>query len=345
MGDAAGATRLNIRRSWFRIWLPVMPSARSKQREIERERRRRRLRRQRWAVALIVLLGIGTGAGLLLSRGSGIPRLTTAVSQPSTKPSGRRAAPLRLPALARAWVASFGRLAARSSLLREQTAVDFFAARGDPLYCGGSSGRYVALTFDDGPGPYTDLVLQILERAHARATFFLVGRNVMPRESMAMAELEDSSALGIHTWSHLSLVGISRSEIKSQITRTGSAIFRATGYRSHLFRPPYGNRDARVDRIVSGLGMVEVLWSIDSDDSQGKNWRGIAHEVLGNVEPGSIILLHDNRGQTVRALKQLILPGLRKRGFIPVTIPELLVLDPPPVSGAPLDCWEHWHPY
>jgi peptidoglycan/xylan/chitin deacetylase (PgdA/CDA1 family) len=75
--------------------------------------------------------------------------------------------------------------------------------------------------------------------------------------------------------------------------------------------------------------MLDVLWSIDSLDSQGADWNEIAKQVLGNVRTGSIVLFHENRGQTIRALKFKILPALRKRGFRTVTIPQLLVLDPP----------------
>jgi peptidoglycan/xylan/chitin deacetylase (PgdA/CDA1 family) len=261
--------------------------------------------------------------------------------RPGTKSSGQQAAPAKLPTVARTWVTNLGKLAEQYSRPREKAAVDFYAAQGAPFYCGSSSGRYVALTFDDGPGLYTDLVLRILERAHAKATFFLVGRNVLPRRGLAKAETEASAALGVHAWTHLSLTGIGPGEIRGQITRTGSVIFQATGTRPHLFRPPYGNHDTLVDGIARKLGMLEILWSIDSGDSQGKDWRGIGREVLGNVKPGSIILLHDNRGQTVRALKYLILPGLKKRGFIPVTIPELLALDPPPLNGSPFRCWKY----
>ena len=72
---------------------------------------------------------------------------------------------------------------------------------------------------------------------------------------------------------------------------------------------------------------------------QGADWRGIAHNVLSAVKPGAIILMHDNRGQTIRALKYKILPAPKRRGFIPVTIPELLALDPP-TPGSQDYCWQ-----
>jgi peptidoglycan/xylan/chitin deacetylase (PgdA/CDA1 family) len=96
-----------------------------------------------------------------------------------------------------------------------------------------------------------------------------------------------------------------------------------------LFRPPYEGHDARVDSVVRTLGMVEVLWSIDSRDSEGAAWYQIVDNSARLVSPGSIVLIHENRGQTVRALDYRLLRLLRRRGLTPVTVPELLALDPP----------------
>jgi peptidoglycan/xylan/chitin deacetylase (PgdA/CDA1 family) len=266
------------------------------------------------------------------------------VSPPQTHPgktsSGSEAARPVSPG-AESWLAALARLINKATHLGERAALDRFAARDQPLYCGGSSGRYVALTFDDGPGAYTRLALKILRKYHVRATFFLVGHNVPSRQSSVRAELRDYSALGDHTWSHKSLVELTRRQISHQIVWTNEAIKKATGAETRLFRPPYGAHNARVDSVVHRLGMIEVLWNIDSGDSQGNDWRQIGREVLSNVRPGSIVLMHENRGQTIRALHRLILPGLAKRGLIPVTIPELLMVDPPPLHVSSDRCW--WH--
>ncbi len=240
------------------------------------------------------------------------------------------------------WLATLAGAIDKTTHLGENAALDRFVARGKPVYCGGLSGRYVALTFDDGPGAYTQLALTILRKKHVRATFFLIGRNVPSRQSLAREEMEDYAALGVHAWKHKSLDRLKQAKIRNQIVWTRNAIAKATGAEARLFRPPYGARNARVDKVARRLGMVEVLWSIDSGDSQGKNWRQIGREVLRNIQPGSIVLMHDNRGQTIRALHRLILPGLEKRGLIPVTVPELLMLDPPPLDGPSSFCWAHW---
>jgi peptidoglycan/xylan/chitin deacetylase (PgdA/CDA1 family) len=318
--------------------MKTIPDVTNQQRDIERERSRRHLRRQRKAAsfaALLLFAGLlGLGVFLLSGGDSSPPAPTRGVET-----SGRKKVVAKPPAPV-PWLTALAGAIDKAAHLGESAALDRFAARGKPVYCGGFQGRYVALTFDDGPGAYTPRTLAILHKRHLRVTFFLIGRNVPSRPSLARIELKSYAALGVHAWVHKSLDGRSQRQIRNQLVWTRNAIAKATGTEARIFRPPYGARNARVDRVSSRLGMVEVLWSIDSGDSQGKNWRQVGREVLRNIQPGSIVLMHDNRGQTIRALRRLILPGLAKRGLIPVTVPELLLLDPP--VGPSSRCWAHW---
>jgi peptidoglycan/xylan/chitin deacetylase (PgdA/CDA1 family) len=203
-----------------------------------------------------------------------------------------------------------------------------YVRRGLPLYCGGSRGRYVALTFDDGPGPYTALALRILRAAHDAATFFLVGRNLARWPWAPRAELK-IGALGDHTWTHAWLPELAPAQSLEQLARTQEAVARYSGAPVQLFRPPYGARDRTIDAQARSLGMLDVLWSVDTRDSEGASWSAIAETVTRDLRPGAIILMHENRGQTIRALKFRVLPLLRSRGYTTVTVPQLLRLDPP----------------
>jgi peptidoglycan/xylan/chitin deacetylase (PgdA/CDA1 family) len=317
----------------------------SSQRDIEREQRRHRLRRQKRVTALVAVLVLAGLLGLSLSlRGGGSSSQPTPTRSAQTKTITRKKADAKAPVRPVSWLTALAGAINEATHLGEDAALDRFVARGKPVYCGGVRGRYVALTFDDGPGAYTRRVLAILRKRHIRATFFLIGSNVPSRAVTARAELKDYAALGVHAWVHKSLDRRKQVKIRNQIVWTRNAIASATGAEARLFRPPYGARNARVDKVAHRLGMVEVLWSVDSGDSQGKNWRQIGREVLHSIKPGSIVLLHDNRGQTIRALRRLILPGLEKRGLIPVTVPELLTLDPPPFNKSSSSCWLHWQP-
>jgi peptidoglycan-N-acetylglucosamine deacetylase len=202
------------------------------------------------------------------------------------------------------------------------------AARGLSVYCGGARGRYVALTFDDGPGRYTPRVLTLLARAHARATFFLVGSRVRYWPGLARAELE-RHAVGNHTWDHARLPGLGRRRTYAELARTQSALVRATGVRPLLFRPPYELMSGESSRIARALGLAVVLWSVDSGDTRpGATTDSVARTVIASLRPGAIVLMHDIHPAAVAALPR-ILRAVRRRGLRAVTVPELVALDPP----------------
>ncbi|MFL5911917.1 MAG: polysaccharide deacetylase family protein [Gaiellaceae bacterium] len=206
-------------------------------------------------------------------------------------------------------------------------AIDRLIHAGRPVYCGGDR-PYAALTFDDGPGVYTRLALRILRKAHAPGTFFLVGRNLARFHGLARADAH-AGALGNHTWTHPMLPSLPSGAIESEIARTSAGIRAAAGVAPRLFRPPYEARNATVDSSATRNRLLEILWNVDSHDSEGANYAQIAHHVLTGISPGAIVLMHENRGQTIRALKFNILPALRRRHIRLVTVPQLLALDPP----------------
>ena len=204
------------------------------------------------------------------------------------------------------------------------------ARLGLPIYCGGPHGNAVAFTFDDGPGPYTHYAVKKLTQARERATFFVVGRSMDHFPGWLPWELR-VAAIGDHTYTHPMLTGLAPAAIKSEISRTRAKIEDATGPPVYLFRPPYGARDATVDQTARQLGLLEILWTVDSGDSLGANWARIIHNVEAGLHPGAIILMHENRGQTIRALTTL-LPELHRRHLRSVSLPELFATDPPSVA-------------
>ena len=212
----------------------------------------------------------------------------------------------------------------------QDAAVKRFAAVGRPIRCGGGRRRFVALTFDDGPGPYTDKVLGELRRAGAHATFFVVGDSVH-RFPSSMRRERAAAAIGNHTMTHANLPMLTRAAARDEIAGGRGAALLAAGGPVDLFRPPYGSRTAAIDREVQSQGMAQILWSVDSADSRRAppaDFHEIAERASHNSRPGSIVLMHENRGQTVRALRS-ILPALKRRRLRAVTVPELLAADPP----------------
>jgi peptidoglycan/xylan/chitin deacetylase (PgdA/CDA1 family) len=214
---------------------------------------------------------------------------------------------------------------------REDRAIDSVSRRLPFVVAGGGEKREVALTFDDGPGPYTDQVLDVLRREHVPATFFVVGAMLRYFRPQLDHELQHGFVIGDHTISHPSLrgrpLGVQLGEIGGDagLLRTDGVML------PRLFRPPYGLFDHTTLDVLRRRRMLAVLWTVDSEDYMRPGAPAIVHNVLSSVKPGAIVMLHDaggERSQTVAALPTII-RRLRRRGYLLVTVPRLLLDDPP----------------
>lgn len=185
----------------------------------------------------------------------------------------------------------------------------------------------VALTFDDGPSPYTLQILAVLKQYNVNATFFLWGQHVQQYPGYAQQTLAAGNAIGNHTWSHPDLTTLPNSVVLTELTRAQNVIKQATGYTPTMFRPPYGNYNSNVLAVTSQAGLPStILWSYAPVDWEMPGTSVIASRVLSNTAHGSIILLHDgggDRSQTAAALPTII-QGLQARGLRLVTVPQLL---------------------
>ena len=217
----------------------------------------------------------------------------------------------------------------------QQAAVQRVAAVVVPIYRAGNQKRYVALTFDDGPGPGTDTVMDEMRRYGFHATFFTNGKNFATWPETLKREARDHS-LGDHTWSHHYLPGLPVPQQISQVATSVAASERITGTPVMLFRSPYGASTGAVQNWLTQKRMLQVMWTQDSRDSLGAPWTEILSRSEQFITPGSIILLHENRGQTAKAVNRL-LPEIRRRGFKAVTVPELLALNPPDLAQVRSD--------
>jgi peptidoglycan-N-acetylglucosamine deacetylase len=202
---------------------------------------------------------------------------------------------------------------------------------------GGSRGREIALTFDDGPGPYTPQVLSVLERSHVHATFFAIGKMERYFSASTVREIKDGDVIGDHTETHPEMALLSPQDQREELFEQIARIELLGGKRPVLFRPPYGSFDATTMRELRALNLLMILWSVDTGDYLQPGVPVIVARALAGAKPGAIILMHDAGGvrtQTVAALPAII-RGLRARGYRLVTVPQLLKDDPPP-AGQPL---------
>ena len=289
-------------------------SSQGQQRPRFASQKARHRRRRRVAFAILLVAVAAPTIALTAFGGSG--------STPSSSSGGRWAGGKAKPA-----PRSSGELV---SATRQKAAVDRLIRFGVPIYCAGGRGRYVGLTFDDGPSLLTPQFLELLRGAGARATFFVVGAN-MTSPTFARFAREDTKlgALGDHTWTHTALGSLPEEQVVAEIGRAKRAIVKATGAPVLVFRPPFASHSSTVGRVTNRMGMLEILWNTDSKDWAGRSWDRIADNVLAGLAPGAIILLHDTRSETIKALRSSILPALKLRRLKAVTLPELFALDPP----------------
>lgn len=191
----------------------------------------------------------------------------------------------------------------------------------------------VALTFDDGPHPrLTAQILDILERHHVVATFFVVGRNAAAYPHLLQRMASDGDAIGNHTWDHAWLTRLDQSGMNRQIERTNTAIQAAVpGYVVRLLRPPYGAINALAKTAIWQHGLAIVNWSADDQDYRGGPAAVLEHHVLTQTGPGGVVLMHDIHPNTVAALAGEI-EALKKKGFRFVTVLDLL--DHGPIVSA-----------
>jgi peptidoglycan/xylan/chitin deacetylase (PgdA/CDA1 family) len=194
----------------------------------------------------------------------------------------------------------------------------------------------VALTFDDGPGPYTPGVLSVLERFHVRATFFVVGKMLEYFSTSTVRAVEDNDTIANHTEDHPALAQLSAKDQREQLAEQSARVELVGGRRPVLFRPPYGSFNQTTLRELKAEHLLMVIWSTDTDDFRQPGVETIVHNALEGAHPGAIILMHDaggNREQTIAALPQII-RGIQEKGLRLVTVPELLMDEPPNLSGG-----------
>lgn len=194
--------------------------------------------------------------------------------------------------------------------------------RADNLSC--SVVKCVALTFDDGPGPFDERLLQILKDNDAKATFFLIGNKVAANPAGAKRIADAGMEIGSHTWEHPNMATIPPEDIAGQFSKANDAITAATGRTPTLYRPAGGLSSAAVRQTAGQLGLAEILWDvIPFDWANDSNTAATRYMLMTYIKPGSVVLFHDTYSSTVDLVYQFI-PVLKANGYRMVTITELL---------------------
>jgi peptidoglycan/xylan/chitin deacetylase (PgdA/CDA1 family) len=217
---------------------------------------------------------------------------------------------------------------------QESRAIDR-ALRATPFVrMAGGQHRLVALTFDDGPGPYTDGLIAELERLRVPATFFVVGYQLPAFAPQLQREVDLGLAIGDHTADHRDLAQLSARDQRREIVQDATEIRSYGAPYPRLFRPPYGSYDRTTEVLLARQRMLSVLWSVDSQDYTRPGVDAIVRNVVEAVQPGSIVLMHDgggDRSQTIAAIPRIV-AQLRRAGYGFASVPRLLLENAPPQS-------------
>lgn len=188
------------------------------------------------------------------------------------------------------------------------------------------NGKYVALTFDDGPSSkVTPRVLETLKEFDAVATFFMLGSQVDYYSELAKKVAENGHEIASHTESHKDLTKLSVRGIRQELATSRDKITKATGQVPTLVRPPYGAYNETVKKIAGENQESIILWSVDSLDWKSRNATAVNAQILKTIRPGSIVLMHDIHPSTADALPKL-LSTLKEQGYEFVTVSQLLSL-------------------
>ncbi|WP_354700746.1 hypothetical protein DSM112329_01033 [Paraconexibacter sp. AEG42_29] len=202
--------------------------------------------------------------------------------------------------------------------------------KGDsrPRRHGPASGRRIALTFDDGPSPYTPKILDILRKERVPATFFVQGDHVAGSEAVLRRMLAEGHMIGSHSFTHPYLTR-STTDIGREIRMTQDVIKAATGgFVPCLLRPPFGAVNQRVIDELKAQRLANIIWTVNPADYRNPGSAAIKRTILAGTAPGAIIIDHDgggNRSQTVKAMPGVI-KALKARGYRFVTVTDLLGL-------------------
>lgn len=182
--------------------------------------------------------------------------------------------------------------------------------------------KVIALTFDDGPDPnFTEAILDILKQKQVKATFFVIGENARQNPALLRRLAIEGHEIDNHGYSH----NYGQHKIIDELKQTDQSVYSVTGNHTHFYRPPGGFVTKGLIEMIKNQGYVVTLWSVDSRDWRRPGVDQIVDNVVQNVFPGAIVLLHDGGGlrkQTVEALEEVI-DKLKTDGYRFVTLSEL----------------------
>lgn len=222
--------------------------------------------------------------------------------------------------------------------LNSQLVAKRSTARNKPTYTtiapANDGKKYVALTFDDGPGPYTAKLLDAMKQRGVKATFYLLGNRVNRYPDILRRMDAEGHAIGNHSYDHPQLTTLSASRIAANMNACADKIRAIVGHDPVVMRCPYGSCNANVRSYAESKGISITYWSVDTNDwrytglssaaATNKIFANTFKSGAGGIRNGSIVLMHDIHRNSVDAAIKMM-DRLISEGYILVTVPELLL--------------------
>lgn len=194
-----------------------------------------------------------------------------------------------------------------------------------PLFSAGAGNpdKPIALTFDDGPSPYTNQILDVLASRNAPATFFVVGYEIAGNEAVIQRAIGMGMRIGDHSWDHPQLTRVPFQQLVDEVVGTQNVLNGLIGPdKVKCMRPPYGDVNQTVVDLSGANGMASIIWDVNPSDYDAPSANDIYNRVIRAAHPGAIVGMHDgggNRSRTVAALGAII-DTLRAQGYTLVSI-------------------------
>jgi peptidoglycan-N-acetylglucosamine deacetylase len=191
--------------------------------------------------------------------------------------------------------------------------------------------KVIAITFDDGPNPYyTPQILEIFQKVNGKATFYMIGQQMIEQPGIVEAVVEQLHEIGNHTYSHPKLTELNQDNASKELNQTDEIIKEMTGGSPVTFRPPYLDFDERVASLTEKLDYKVIgALNLDAQDWEQPGVDHILETTRKHIKNGSILIFHDgfgDRSQTIEAVRILV-NELHTQGYRLVTVSELLRLE------------------
>lgn len=206
------------------------------------------------------------------------------------------------------------------------TGISTVAHATPPLWAGGACRGYVALTYDDGPTGITEPLVDALRENGLLATFFVIGEHVRADPDAVRYAVAAGNEVGNHTNSHPYLTQMTLNTVAYQVTEGENAIRDAIGTDVRWMRPPYGDTNDNVTNIITAHELGMVVWTVDTEDWQGRSAAEIA-QAVGTAKDGDVVLMHDNDATDLQAVpliaQALAAKGLCSGELTPTDVPSV----------------------